>query len=267
MRNKKTLLRIKLLTFASITILVTVSTYYQWIGRQNIDILEKLYSISESNARVTETKINLLAETIQSDSKNLKNQLSKIESQLAQVQSNIQYLMSNQNNTVSAQEASRQAVIENDAVKFKTTDSDEYKTSKKTKDNEEQIELIAENDKSTMYKREELLQSMAQDTESDPEWSMEASQSIYEAFSDNEINSSIQLENVECGATLCKANLYSDGTTKIEDSYSEILIQIPWHGQGFAQINEESGSIDFYLAREGHELPYLENKPPITEPN
>ncbi|MEE9425196.1 MAG: hypothetical protein V3V18_09490 [Methylococcales bacterium] len=259
MRNKKTLLRVKLLTFASITILVTVSIYYQWIEHQKIDTWEKLYSLSESNTRVTET--------IQSDSKSLKNQLSKIESRMAQVQSNIQYLMSNQNNTVSAQEAGRQTVIENDAVNFKTTDSNEYQTRTKIKDNKEQMELIVQDDESTMYEREELLQSMAQDTESDPEWSMEASQSIYEAFSDNEINNSIQLENVECGATLCKANLYSDGTTKIEDSYSEILSRIPWHGQGFAQINEESGSIDFYLAREGHELPYLENEPHIAEHN
>ncbi len=36
---------------------------------------------------------------------------------------------------------------------------------------------------------------------------------------------------------------------------------------GFAQINEESGSIDLYFAREGHELPYLENESPIAEHN
>jgi hypothetical protein len=257
MRNKNPHLQVKLLTFVSITIIVNVWIHYHLTHRKISETCETLDFVSKSNSRVAETKIERLKETLQIDSKNLKKQLSNIESQMAQVQSNIQYLINNQYKTASTPEVNRQAVIENNAVNIKATDSNEYKT--KTDDSEEQMKSMIQNKKPILYEREALLQLMTQDKESDPEWSMEASASIYDAFSDNEINSGIQLDNVECGATLCQANLFIDGTTGFENSYSEILDQIPWHGQGFSQINEESGRIDFYVAREGYALPYLEN--------
>lgn len=254
MRNKRALLRVKLLTLVLITIVATVWVKYYWIDHQKIKTYEKLYSLSESDTRVAEMEIGILKATIKNNRKNLRKQLSKIESQMTQLQFDIQYLMDNQNKTVSTPEPNDQHITENMPVTTKTTESNEYKPSTKTKQHEK---LPAQDNESEIKEREELMEIMVQDNESDPEWSMEARQSIYEAFSADEINS-IHLENAECGATLCQAKLYLDGTTNFEDSYSEILNRTPWSGQGFAQIDEESGRIEFYLAREGHELPNLE---------
>ena len=259
MRNKKVLLRAKLLTFVSITIMVTVWFKYHWIASQKSETCDKSYSISESDTRMG--NIGILKAAMENDRKNLKSQLSKIESQMTQLQLHIQYLMGNQKKTVSTQESSNQSINENTLVNTKTIESNEYEPSAKMKEHEE---LMVQDNESKIHNREELLQSMAQNNESNPEWSMEASQSIYEAFSGDE-NNSIHLENVECGATLCQASLYLDGTTDFEDSYSEILNRSPWAGQGFASIDEESGLVEFYLAREGHELPNLEDGNTVDE--
>jgi hypothetical protein len=198
---------------------------------------------------------------MENDRKNLKSQLSKIESQMTQLQLHIQYLMGK---TVSTQESSNQSINENTSVDTETIESNEYEPSAKMKEHEKLMESIVHDNESKTHDREELLQSMAQNNESNPEWSMEASQSIYEAFSGDE-NNSIHLENVECGAMLCQASLYLDSITDFEDSYSEILNRSPWPGQGFASIDEESGRVEFYLAREGHELPNIEDGNTVDE--
>lgn len=264
MKKIKALLQINLLTVISISIMITMWINYHWKDGQQSAACEKLYSLSESNTHVMKTKIDQLEVTIQNNRKNLNNQLSNIDSQMTQVQRNIHYLINNNHNeTVSTPESSRQTIQENISADIKAAYSNEYITSTKIEDNNKNLmESIAQNNESNPLDREELMQTMVQDHDSDPEWSVEANQSVYDAFSDNKANSSIQLENVECGATLCLANLYLDGTTEFEDGYSEILDRLPWHGRGFAQVNEESGRIDFYLAREGYELPYLDNEKP-----
>ena len=104
-----------------------------------------------------------------------------------------------------------------------------------------------------------LMEITLQDKESDPKWSMEAKQVIYEAFSSDELEG-INLNNAECGSTLCRANFSLDGTKEAGESFRDITDQAPWPGQGFVKIDEESGEVEFYLAKEGHKLPKIEEE-------
>jgi hypothetical protein len=60
MRNKKILLRVKLLTFVSITIMVTVWFKYHWIVSQKSETCDKSYSVSESDTRMGNISIEKL---------------------------------------------------------------------------------------------------------------------------------------------------------------------------------------------------------------
>jgi hypothetical protein len=65
----------------------------------------------------------------------------------------------------------------------------------------------------------------------------------------------LQLANAQCGGTLCRMELASDGSGFSEDSFRSLSHIAPWPGQGFARVDSESGNITVYVAREGHTLP------------
>ena len=259
MTHKKSLLQIKLLTFVTTAILASVLVNYYWINRQNIASCDKSSSLSGFDTDVAKLKT-----AIKNNHDNQRNQLSKIESKMALLHSNIQFLMARQKKTVSPTDQGIQKNIQdNSPVSVQTSGLNEYKSRKKTREGEKLEKTMVQDNESRTHAREELMKSMVQDSKSDPEWSMEARESLYEAFAADETHS-IYLENAECGATICQATLYLDGTTEFEDRYNEILSLSPWSSQAFAQIDDESGSIEFYLAREGHELPDIE-EPTIAD--
>jgi hypothetical protein len=65
----------------------------------------------------------------------------------------------------------------------------------------------------------------------------------------------LQLANAQCGTTVCRMDLASDGSVSSQDSLRNVSHIAPWSGQGFVQIDSASGNIVVYVAREGQALP------------
>lgn len=66
----------------------------------------------------------------------------------------------------------------------------------------------------------------------------------------------LQLANAQCGATLCRMELTSDGSETSDNTFRSLSRIAPWSGQGFARIDSQSGNIIVYVATEGHTLPH-----------
>ena len=71
----------------------------------------------------------------------------------------------------------------------------------------------------------------------------------------SETMAGVQLMKADCRTTLCRLELFLDGSTAPEDSFRKLVYSSPWQGQGFVQIDGESGKAVVYLAREGYSLP------------
>jgi len=71
----------------------------------------------------------------------------------------------------------------------------------------------------------------------------------------SETMAGVQLMKADCRTTLCRLELFLDGSTAPEDSFRKLVHASPWEGQGFVQIDGESGKAVVYLSREGYSLP------------
>jgi len=71
----------------------------------------------------------------------------------------------------------------------------------------------------------------------------------------SETMAGVQLMKADCRTTLCRLELFLDGSTAPEDSFRKLGHASPWQGQGFVQIDVESGKAVVYLTREGYSLP------------
>lgn len=102
-----------------------------------------------------------------------------------------------------------------------------------------------------------LLELSLSDGQDDPQWSSSAESSIQTAFSSQTLES-VNFTDANCGSTLCKIDLSLTGDKSPGESYRDILDQVPWQGHGFVNINEETGDVQLYLAKEGHKLPKID---------
>ena len=99
-----------------------------------------------------------------------------------------------------------------------------------------------------------LLEGTLLGEKSDSAWGNTAQLALNTTFH-SETMAGVQLMKADCRTTLCRLELFLDGSTAPEDSFRKLVHSSPWQGQGFVQIDGESGKAVVYLAREGYSLP------------
>jgi hypothetical protein len=88
----------------------------------------------------------------------------------------------------------------------------------------------------------------------DPQWTATAQQSLYEAFQNVDLQD-MYLEEAECTATLCRLKLTFDESADPGEAFRKMTNAIPWEGAGFSRIDDETGEVEVYVARQGYSLP------------
>lgn len=101
-----------------------------------------------------------------------------------------------------------------------------------------------------------LLEDTMLAEEPDPQWAETAKQSLYDAFKEVEADGFV-FQNADCKRTMCRLSLFFDKDVDAGKAFRKMKTAMPWEGAGFARINDETGEVEVYLAREGHELPQL----------
>lgn len=101
----------------------------------------------------------------------------------------------------------------------------------------------------------ELIEGVVLAEKTDPKWASEAQPALNEAFQ-RETIPGMYLVNTECRTTLCRMELFLDGSTP-EESFRNLVHFTPWSGESLIHIDLEGGSAAVYLAREGYSLPQL----------
>ncbi|MDH5731816.1 MAG: hypothetical protein OEZ58_22770, partial [Gammaproteobacteria bacterium] len=89
----------------------------------------------------------------------------------------------------------------------------------------------------------------------DPDWSLSAQSELNTAFLAENM-ASIHLNNVECKATICKLDITPPSDQALEDSFRRIS-SLKWPGSGFIYMDNASGNVTLYLAKEGHSIPQV----------
>ena len=186
--------------------------------------------VLEPNVKSTSNNMNMLKSEIQDNRESLAELSHRIEIQFAELQNNI------------LQSKKGDSYDKNDETLNNMTEEDK----------EEKI--IAETNELT-----NLMEKTLQEKEFDPVWSKHAKQSVYDAFSTDELEG-VNLNDADCGSTLCKLSLSLEGTKESGEVYRDIIDRAPWPGQSYVKIDEESGEVEFYLAKEGYELPKSEEE-------
>jgi FtsZ-binding cell division protein ZapB len=89
----------------------------------------------------------------------------------------------------------------------------------------------------------------------DPEWSKDAELALDMAYQSEEMRG-VEAVDAECRTTVCRVQLFLDGSTPSEETFRNLVDLTPWEGQGFVRIDEgDSSQVVVYLARDGHSLP------------
>lgn len=99
-----------------------------------------------------------------------------------------------------------------------------------------------------------LIEETLQTEAPDPQWSGTAQQSLHEAFHSANIHG-VTLEDAVCQTTLCRLKFNFDAQTSSDEGFRALQDAVPWEAAGFSRIDDETGEIEVYLAREGHDLP------------
>ncbi len=101
-----------------------------------------------------------------------------------------------------------------------------------------------------------LLEDTILTEEPDPQWAKTAKQSLYDAFDEVEPNGFV-FQSADCKTTMCRLSLYLDQDVDASEAFRRMSTTMPWEGAGFARISDETGEVEIYLAREGHQLPQV----------
>lgn len=95
----------------------------------------------------------------------------------------------------------------------------------------------------------------------DPQWSVEATQSIQDRVHQYK-ELGLDLLHVECGSTICRLDIavpHGEFQDK-EKMYHHFAELVPWNSEGFFHIEDaEATEVNIYVARENHSLPRIPN--------
>ncbi len=107
-------------------------------------------------------------------------------------------------------------------------------------------------------KRIDHMDSALKDEDSDINWEYTVQEALYEKLQAEEM-SSLELLETECGATMCRLTL-SVNMSNVDDMANTALdVSQLWHGAGFYSMDERTGQLLLYIAREGYSLPDTSN--------
>jgi hypothetical protein len=102
------------------------------------------------------------------------------------------------------------------------------------------------------------LQSALQTEGIDPQWAGGAEQSIKRELERLQMTD-LQLVGVECGTTLCRFEVTTNGSSPSETSFRKLAGMRAWLGQRFTRADHAGGYAEVYLARQGRDLPLATN--------
>ena len=122
-------------------------------------------------------------------------------------------------------------------------------------DDKAEIPILTPEEELAQARRQlEILDSAMLAETIDSQWANGAQLAVAEVFQDGEIPG-VQLTNIECRTTLCRLELFLDGSMSPEASFRNLVHIAPWPGQSLVNTVEEGGVAEVYLAREGYSLP------------
>lgn len=91
----------------------------------------------------------------------------------------------------------------------------------------------------------------------DPEWSIATEEQT--KLSMSAMSEKIELKDVECKSTLCRLSFVKTADTSDDEAIESFDSGVLWKGPISMTYNPKTGDAEVYLAREGFELPTLEN--------
>jgi hypothetical protein len=92
----------------------------------------------------------------------------------------------------------------------------------------------------------------------DPEWSAKATQSLRESYGTEQFKS-LRL-SVDCRSTLCRVDFSYEDPTLALGAIQSLFATSPWSGTRFSHYDQETRKGSSYVAREGFELPAVDEK-------